>query len=272
MRIIDFIFFCTFITLLAGCSGNIDDPAKAFAGQSAKQIYMGGQKELKDKDYKKAIKHFEAIGALYPFSEYNEPALLNTVYAYYTEDDPNSAIAAADHYIRLYPSSKDVDYAYYLRGVARYQQNRNYMDKLLNADISQRDLNSLKQAFADFSQLVQLFPNSPYAADARQRMIYLRNLFAGRQLRIAQYYFDKSAYIGAVNRAASIVKHYQETPSVVPALELMYKAYTALNMQEEAKKVQEILTMNKANLPKIAPEKQAWYKQFLSLKTEETED
>lgn len=269
MRSIKVFFFFIFISLLAGCSANIDDPAKAFAGQSVKQIFVGGQKALVDKDYKKAIKHFEAIGALYPFSEYNEPALLNTVYAYYEDDEPTAAISAADHYIRLYPSSENADYAYYLRGVARYEENRNYMDKLLHADISQRDLNSLEQAFADFSQLVRLFPNSPYAADAKQRMIFLRNLFAARQLHIAQYYFDKLAYIGAINRAGSIIKHYQETPSTIPALELMYNAYKALNMQSEAKEVEEILALNKGSSPKTNAKEEAWYKHFLNLKTED---
>lgn len=238
------VFLCLCAIAVTSCSTVDQDPANLFKGQSAKQIFNDGENAMLKNRNEDAVKHFEALNARYPFSDYTRQSQLDLIYAYYQQDDTASALAAADRYIRLYPRGPSVDYAYFMRGLIAFEENRGFIERHLSIDFAKRDLTALHSAYQDFNQLLQFFPASPYAAEARERMIFIRNLFARHQLQIAQFYLDRKAYVGAINRANDVVLHYQETPSVPDALALMVKGYSALGYQQEADRTLELLRMN----------------------------
>lgn len=213
--------------LLSACSST-KDPEILYKGQSALQIYTGAEQNLAAHKYDSAISHYEGLDALYPFSQYSEQAMLDSIYAYYQSGDYATAAATAERFTHVYPANPHVDYAYYMKGVAEMIQDRPFSQRYLPMDLSMRDLVSPKKAYNDFAVLIQKFPNSIYAPDARQRMVYLRNLFAQRQVEIAQFYFVRHAYVASANRANVVLTQYQGTPAEKQALEIVQQSYQAL--------------------------------------------
>lgn len=233
---------CLF-SIIVGCT-SAATPSEMFKGQSAEQIFTGGEKALAKGRYGSAVKHFEAFDSLYPFAPESEQAHLDIIYAYYKSGDLASAVAAADRFLHLYPRSARADYALYLKGLANYEQDRAWFIRYLPLDQSERDLGTAKEAFDDFSQLLRAYPNSSYAPDARQRMVHLRNLLAKYEVNIAQYYMQRQAYVAAANRANYVLQHYQQTPAMVDALGIMVKAYKKLGMNDRADEAWHVLQLN----------------------------
>lgn len=229
---------------LAGCANSDQNPLKKYEHMSSQQIFDGGVKALKKHNYNTAAKHFEALDALYPFGKYSERAQYYIIYAYYANDDTAMALAAAGRYIRLYPRSKHVAYAYYMRGVINMGRKYNWFQKAFGADRASRDITYLRQAFVDFSQVVRLFPKSQYAPDAHKRMLIIRNILAQHELEVAVFYYKRKAYIGAANRANFLVTHYPGAPQVVPALALMVKCYSEVGETDLSIKAAKVLTLN----------------------------
>jgi len=213
--------------LLSACSST-KDPEILYKGQSALQIYTGAEHNLAANKYDSAISHYEGLDTLYPFSQYSEQAMLDSIYAYYKSGDYPTAAATAERFTHVYPANPHVDYAYYMKGVAEMIQDRPFSQRYLPMDLSMRDLVSPKKAYNDFAVLIQKFPNSMYVPDARQRMVYLRNLFAQRQVEIAQFYFIRHAYVASANRANVVLTQYKGTPSEKQALEIVQQSYQAL--------------------------------------------
>lgn len=230
------------VLLLAGlvagsssCSWKKDQEEKnPFQGMTAEQLYNDSQKALKKQQYETASKRLEAIESMYPFSDYTERSQIELIYAYYQAEDYPSAAATAERYIHLYPRAKNVDYAYYMRGLANFQQTRGVFAKMLPLDESWRDPGTQTQAYLDFSVLIQKFPNSKYKANSLQRMIYLRNMFAQHELNVSQYYFKRKMYVAAIERSSYLVKNYPQAPSAQQALSIMYHANMALGLQKGA--------------------------------------
>jgi len=217
------------VTWLAGCSG-VTDPSLAYPGESPGTIFARGKTALIDHYYNDAIKRFEALDIQYPFYKDTEWAQLYLVYAYYKKEDYALSQAAADRFVRLHPVSPYVDYVYYMRGLASFYQNMGVIEQLFRVDLAKRDLTQMKKAFVDFQIVTRRFPNSRYAPAAHQYLVYLRNMFANHELQVAQYYYDKHAYVAAVNRASEVITAYQGTPAVKDALALLIKCYDALHL------------------------------------------
>jgi len=253
MRQLKFILLVISILTLSACASDktVDDPGAAFKGQSEQQIYYGGESALIAGNYAKAIKHFEALDTLYPFGEHSQQAQLDIIYAYYKSDDVPSTLAAADRYIHLYPMSPYVDYAYYMRGLSEFYEERGFLSTYFPTDFSQRDASSLKKAFLDFSELVYHYPNSVYTPDARLRMIYIRNIVASHELEVAHFYFVRESYVAAANRANGIIRHYQQSTSIPGALILMTESYINLQDYADAKQSLAVLKLNFSNNPSI---------------------
>lgn len=230
---------------LVGCKTT--PPFQAYQGLSDKQILERGEYNMSKRHYDQAVKDFEALDTLYPFGQYSQQGQLDIIYAYYKSDDNESALAAADRYIRLYPRSSNVDYAYYLKGLINSGDNKNWFHQWIEAPPEKLDLTDQKQAFQDFNTLIEQFPNSKYAPDARARMIYIRNLLAQHQLEIAQYYMRRKAYVAAANRAGDVVRSYPGAPQVIPALHVMVEAYTKLNEPDMANDALRVLNTNYPN-------------------------
>jgi outer membrane protein assembly factor BamD len=224
------ILISLFFGLFLGACATTNEPSQAYKGQSSQQIFQAGKTALLDNNYSEAIKHFEALDVQYPFVADTEQAQLYLIYAYYMKEEYVLSAATADRFIRIHPLSPHVDYAYYMRGMANYYQSLGVLERMFSVDIATRDLQQIKKAYASFSELTVRFPYSNYTPAAHQYMIYLRNVIAEHELETAQYYYNRKAYIASANRASELVAHYQGSPAVIPALEIMANSYRQLGM------------------------------------------
>lgn len=217
------------LLLLAGCAGLDKDPTKDW---SAERFYTEGKKALKDGNYTTAIKHFETLEARYPYGPYAEQAQLEVAYAYYKDQEMASAIAAANRFIRMHPTHAHVDYAYYLKGVANFNDQPNAFEHFFTKkDLSERDPRGMRDAYDAFRELVERYPQSRYAEDARNRMVYLVNFLAKSEINIARFYYSRRAYVATVNRTKYVIERFQRTPSVEDALGLQALAYQKMGME-----------------------------------------
>lgn len=243
MKRIQIIIILSSLLTLNACSwwGNKDDVDNGpYKGMSAKQLFTDAENSIRQEEYGTASKRLEALESMYPFSDYAEQAQLDLIYAYYKNDDFPSSAATAERFTRLYPRAKHVDYAYYMRGLANFQQSRGSLTNVLPIDESWRDPGTQLQAYADFGTLIQQFPNSRYRANALQRMIYLRNMFAQHELNVSKYYFERKMYVAATNRASALVKNYQQSPCARDALIVMYRANKAMGLTKAANDALEV--------------------------------
>ncbi len=238
-------FFIAAICLIISACASTPDEAET--GWTAEQFYTEAKAKLDDENYAGAIELYEKLEARYPFGKYAEKAQLEIAFAYYKYDEPESALAAADRYIRLHPTDSHVAYALYLKGLVNYNRGIGFLERFIPTDSSQRDPGSARNAFADFSKLAKKYPDSEYAADARQRMIALRNNLAKYEIHAARYYMKRHAYLAAINRCNYTLEKFQRTTAIPEALEIMITAYEALGMTDMAADTQRVYQINYAN-------------------------
>ncbi|MEN8167800.1 MAG: outer membrane protein assembly factor BamD [Pseudomonadota bacterium] len=238
-----------FTLMLSGCAMTEEhDETKDW---SVSQFYSEAKSALDDGDYDQAVKYYEGLEARFPFGRYATQAQLDIIYAHYKNDEPESAIAAANRFIKLHPQNPFVDYAYYLKGLTNLNRNQSFTSRYLPYDPTQRDAGAALDSFNDFAELVRRYPDSKYAADARNHMLQLRNNLASYQIHVARYYMRREAYLAAANRANRVIKNFQRTDVVREALEIMVEAYTELGMTALAGDARRVLTLNleKGRLP-----------------------
>ncbi len=241
------LIFVLLASILPGCSW-MDKQADTTRGWSASKLYAEAASELDSGNYERAVEYYEKLEARYPFGRYAMQSQLDVAYAHYRADEAEASIAAADRFIKLYPTNPYVDYAYYLKGIVNYNRSVGFLDRFVPTDPSQRDPGSALDAFQDFRVLVTRFPESKYTPDARQRMLYLRNNLAKYEVHVARYYMKRGAYMAAANRSTYVVEHFQRTSAVGPALEVMIDAYDAIGEQKLAADARRVLEINrKAN-------------------------
>jgi outer membrane protein assembly factor BamD len=228
---------------LSGCSSTADNRDET-SKWSAEKLHQEGKDALKAGDYETAIEMFETLEAKYPFGQLAEQAQLDTAYAYYKFEEPDSAISAADRFIKLHPRHTHVDYAYYLRGLASVSKKDNVLDGVLPQDSSQRDPASTQKAYDYFAELVKKFPNSIYTPDAAIRMGHLRNTVAAHEIHVANYYVDRDACVAAVNRAKHVVENFPQTPASRQAVKILVNCYTKMGMTSLAKDALRIQQLN----------------------------
>ena len=231
------------VLLVSGCSLLPEEVDKT-RDWSAQKFYSEANSAMRDGNFQTAIKYYELLEARYPFGKYALQSQLDLAYAYYRDGEAESALAAADRFIRLNPSHPAVAYALYLKGIVNFNRRLGFLTRFVPTDTSQRDPGAALDSFKDFSELVRRFPESEYAEDARKRMIFLRNNLAKHELHVARYYMDRSAYVAAARRAAAVVEKYQRTPSVKEALEIMIEAYEKLGKDELVADTRRILQLN----------------------------
>ena len=235
---------------LSACSyfGEKDDET---ASWDADRLYAEAKGQLDSGYYSQAVENYQKLETRFPFGTHAQQALLDLAYAYYKDDEPESAISACERFIKLYPQNVHVDYAYYLKGLTNFNRGKGLTDRFLPTDESQRDPGAALRAFQDFSELVKRFPESEYVEDAEQRMRYLRNNLAQNEVHIANYYMRRGAFLAAVNRARYVVENYPRTPAVPDALVLMAKAYRILEMNDLLEDALRVLELNYPNHPGI---------------------
>jgi len=239
-----FIICLTLFTLtsLVGCGPK--NEVDATADWSAEKFYLEASAELKEGNYLTAIEYYETLESRFPFGKYAMQAQIDVAYAYFKFDEPDSAITAIDRFIKLHPRHESVDYAYYLKGLVNFERGGNILDVISDRDLSDFDRNLILRAFNDFKLLIQRFPDSKYATDARKRMIYLRNELARSDFKIASYYASRDAWVAVTGRTHFILRNYQGTAVIKPTLELQLKAYRKLGLQQPADDTQRIIDLN----------------------------
>lgn len=225
---------------LAGCASTRDPTL----GWSPQHIYDAAHTALSNGNYTKAVNYFQTLEGRYPFGRYAQQAQLEIAYAYYRNSEPKSAIAAAQRFIQEHPRSPHVDYAYYLMGLANFH-NTGGIVAFFRPHLSyQVDVTQLRESFMSFKTLLQKFPHSRYAADARRRMIYLRNELAAHDLYVARYYMRRGAYVAVVNRCKTVLTQYPGAVETPAALKMMAKAYDKLGMTKLAEQTRQIIKLN----------------------------
>ncbi|MFI4955024.1 MAG: outer membrane protein assembly factor BamD [Gammaproteobacteria bacterium] len=242
MKTLVYLFMSTFLMLaLSGCGKSKEE---IYAAMTDEEIYTEAATALENGKYAKAIEGYQQLDAQYPFGEYTEQGQLEIIYAYYREDELPASLGAADRFIRLHPRNPHVDYAYYMRGIVKFTENNSLVDRFLPIERGLRDLSSPRDAYNYFAELVRLYPNSPYSVDARQRMLFIRNVLANNELAAAEWYIKRKAYLAAANRAQYVVEHFPEAPAVPKALAVMAYAYEQLGLDDLAVSSNELLEEN----------------------------
>lgn len=239
------------IPVLIGACASLNDKNDETKDWPASRLYEQAKEKINNSDYEKAIKDLETLVSRYPFGPYAQQAQLDIAYAYYKYDEPDSAVAAADHFIKLYPRHPNVDYAYYVKGLAGFNRGISDFERKLGQDPSERDPRAARESLQHFAQLVKLFPNSKYAQDAAQRMLYLYNNLARYEMHVAHYYMKRHAYLSAANRARYIMENYPTTPATPDALGVMAKAYKLLGMNDLSGDALRVLELNYPQNPYI---------------------
>jgi outer membrane protein assembly factor BamD len=234
------------IALSAACSmfsGEVDETR----GWSASRLYSEARQALDGRDYERAVKLYEKLEARYPYGRYAQQAQIEIAYAYYKDEEVQSAIAAADRFIKLHPNHPNVDYMYYLKGLANFNDDLGILGFIGGQDLSERDPKAARAAFDAFKDLVQRFPESRYTPDAIQRMNYLVNALAAHEVHVARYYLTRGAYVAAANRVQYALKTYPQAPANEEGLLIMVKAYDALGMQDLRNDAERVMIKNFPN-------------------------
>ena len=229
--------------MLGACSSTTKEPVIEDVKPEV-ELYSSAMSKLEAGNYRPAIEDLEAMEARYPYGRYSEQAQLELVYAYYRSRQADEAKTAAARFIRLHPDHEHVDYAYYLKGLTAFEENKAALEQYIGTDKAKKDPGAARDSFADFSTLLNRFPDSEYAADSRVRMVYLRNLLAKHEIHVANYYLSRNAWLAAANRGKYVVENYQLTPAVEVALQIMVQAYTELGLLDNASNAQQVLEAN----------------------------
>lgn len=228
-------------TLVLGACASTQDEQDVLPEEA---YYDNARKAMNSGNFNEAESNLDNLETYYPFGRYAEQAQLDLIYARYQNLDLEGARNAADRFLRLNPQSEHADYALYMRGLASYNLDVSLATRYLGVDPTDRDPGEQRQAFDDFSELLDRYPDSEYAPDARQRMIAVRNRLADLELHAARYYIRRQAYMAANNRARHVVEKFPESPATEEALVLMAETYDALELDDAAKDAVRLLAVN----------------------------
>ena len=247
-----------------GAPTDLDDTK----GWQADRIYQAGEEKMQDKDYDKAIGYFQKLESRFPHGKYATQAQLEIAYAHFKKQDPVSCVAAADRFIKLHPNHPNIDYAYYLKGLATFNE-RGFIEKYTAQEISDRDPKTLKLSFASFKELTDRYPKSRYFKDATQRMVYLVNALSQHEMHVARYYMKRQAYLAALNRAKYVLEYYPNSASVEEALVISVSAYDYMELSDLKDDTLRILKTNYPQNPmvlgKFSEDEKVWWKFWESL-------
>jgi outer membrane protein assembly factor BamD len=226
---------CLALTLTAcGRDDVIDD-------NGPEAIYERGYNAMQANNYPVAAQMFQVLEARYPFSPLARQAQLDLIYVYYASGQPEAAVDAADEFERENPTHPRVDYALYMKGLVYFDAAPGILERLFRVDVTVRPPKDSEQSFSTFQELIRRFPDSRYVADARQRMIFLRNRLATYENHVARYYLDRGAYIAAVQRTKYALERYAGAPQLEDTLRLMIEGYELLGMEDLADDARRVL-------------------------------
>lgn len=226
---------------LGGCSS---PPRNESANATAERLYREAQEDASAGSFERAIRLLERVEGLAAGSTLAQQAQLEIAYLNWRSGEREAALTAVDRFIRLNPSSAAFDYALYLRGLINFNDSLGFLGRLARQRSAERDQRGSRDAWEAFQDLVQRFPDSPYAADARLRMDFIVNSLAEHEVHVARYYFNRGAYLAAANRAQTVVAEFQGTPATEEALHLMVQSYDKLRLNDLRDAAARVLRLN----------------------------
>jgi outer membrane protein assembly factor BamD len=221
-----FLAMCMSVMLVA-CGST---PQDEFANIPADKLYADAKDDAAEGNYELAIKKLEKVEARASGTLLSQQAQIDLAYAYFRTGEKAQALAKLDRFIRLHPTSPALDYAFYLQGLVNFNENLGLFGKLSRQDLAERDQQASRDAYESFKQVVDRFPQSRYAEDARLRMNHIVNSLAAGEVHVARYYLRRGAYLAAANRAQQAVKEYNQSPAVEEGLYIMAQAYDKLGL------------------------------------------
>lgn len=230
------------LVFLAGCASS--KPEDETAKWTPEKIYADALEERDHSNYPKAISLFEKLEGRAAGTPLAQQAQLDKAYTHFKAGEQAQAIVTIERFIKLHPVSPAMDYALYLKGLVSFNDNLGLFGSVVEQDLSERDQKAAKQSFEAFKELVDRFPDSKYAPDARQRIVYIVNSLAQSEVHVARYYFSRGAYVAAISRAQIAVRDYQGVPAVEEALVILMRSYEALGMKDLAQDTRRVLTAN----------------------------
>ena len=253
-------FMRTFVLLLAllvfasGCArmSKMFKDEDANEGVPVEELYDKAHVSMTRGNWASAETTFKRLVAQYPYGPYTEQALVETAYAQYKAGKHEEAISSIDRFLRTYPTHRMASYMYYLRGLVNSSRDTVFLQRVWTLDASRRDLATPMQAYNDFKTVVERFPNSRYATDARARMIELRDLFARHELETALYYLRREAYVAAADRAKYLLETYPQSAFQYDAVAVLAEAYTGLGNKALAADARRVLQQNAPDHPYLA--------------------
>ncbi|HEY1103358.1 MAG TPA: outer membrane protein assembly factor BamD [Burkholderiaceae bacterium] len=227
------------VALLPACSSTDVDKT---ADWSPNKIYAEAREEASAGAYDKAVPLFEKLEGRAAGTPLAQQAQLEKAYAQYKGNEQAQAQATLDRFIRLHPSSPALDYALYLKGLINFNDNLGIFGSLTRQDLAERDQKAAKESFEAFKELTTRFPDSRYTPDARQRMTYIVNSLAQYEVHVARYYYNRGAYVAAINRAQIAIADYRDVPALEEATFILMRSYDALGMTELRDDTRRVLT------------------------------
>ena len=198
------------------------------------EAYKEGKESLEQGDVLFAAKKFNEAEILYPQSEWAPKSALMAAYSYYIQDYYGDAIAELLRFKKVYPKSKNLDYANYLLAICYYEQ---IVDE-------KKDLKSIENAKDIFNYIIENYPESEYALDAEFKIDLIEDLLASKEMYVGRYYLEKKKWIPAINRFRTVVDYYHSTIYVEEALHRLVEVYYILGLKEESQKYAQVLGYN----------------------------
>ena len=240
-----FVLICALPLILMACAGNDATSLRNADSWTDQQFYDNAKAALDDNDYRRAILLYQSLAARFPYGRFAEQAQLELIYAHYKANNVEAAISSADQFVNTNPTHINIDYAYYLKGLVSFDEERSMLERLTKGgDTHQQDIKPLKDSYLAFKEMIDRYPNSRYVADANQRMAYLLNELARYEVSVAQYYLSREAYVAALNRCRTVIEDYQQTAAVEDALGIMIATYARMGMSDLAADSRMVLREN----------------------------
>ena len=230
--------------LIAACGSTAKD---AELRNSPEKLYAQAKDDLAAGSFDAAIKALERVEGRASGTLLGQQATLDLAYAQWRTNERVLAIATLDRFIKLHPSSPGMEYALYLKGLVNFNDNLGFLSSVSRQSLSERDQQASRDAFQAFGQLIEQFPESKYSDDARARMDYIVNALAEYEVHVARYYYRRSAFLAAANRAQQAVRDYQRAPASEEALYIMAASYEKLGLDTLRADAERVL---KTNFPK----------------------
>ncbi|MGB5443946.1 MAG: outer membrane protein assembly factor BamD [Psychromonas sp.] len=207
-------------------------------------LYEEAKSALESANFEKASDILEALDTRYPFGAHSDQVQLDLIYTYYKRNETALALASIDRFLRLNPTHQDLDYVYYMRGLTYMDADQQFFQDLFKIDHFNKDPSNAMQAFKDLSQVIKYYPNSQYAVDAQQRIIFIKDTLARYEIAIAQWYIKRDAYIAAINRCKIVLNNYPDSAVIEQALEIMIEGYEVLDIEEPKQNALAVLKLN----------------------------